>query len=115
MEQRQQAAEHSLVDRQARLLDAVTRAFPQLLHCPRRKGNADYRHFELVAPDHLIESWEDLFVGEITGHAEHHQRVGLKPCGSIFPDGHFTSALSKIACASFTICPSASGPRNVSA
>ena len=50
----------------------------QLLGAPRRRGDTDHGHLELVAPAHRKERRKNLLVRQITGDTEQHQRVGRR-------------------------------------
>ncbi len=59
----------------ARVPDALRDPFPQRRDAHGRARHADDGHGKDTALDHRVERGKDLLVGEVTRHAEEHQRI----------------------------------------
>src|SRR5262249_52336963 len=59
------------------LLDTVPGACFQLIECPAGLGDPDNRNVEVAVARQPLQRGKDLLVGEISGGAEEHERVGL--------------------------------------
>src|SRR5689334_20553903 len=73
-----QARERVRVDTAVRG-EAVVHAFAQPVDAPARACDADHRQVEAGVPHHRLQRGEDLLVCEVTGDAEDHQRVAVRP------------------------------------
>jgi hypothetical protein len=62
------------------LLQAVTRAFAQLIERPASAGHTDDRHVQLTTPGHRLQRRKDLLVSQIAGGAEENQRIRTGCC-----------------------------------
>jgi hypothetical protein len=77
-EQAGQLREGVGIDTAAVCLDAVAGAGAKAVDVPILPGHGDHGHVEPAAARHGLERGKDLLVGEVSGRAEEHQRVGLK-------------------------------------
>jgi hypothetical protein len=89
LEQRRQLGKSALVDGSPSA-HAVPHAGDELLTLHRPASDADDRRTELLAPDEGLQRRKDLFVREVTGDAEHDERIGR---GSRHLLRHYTMTL----------------------
>ena len=78
LQQRRETRERGFVDSAPRR-HAASHALDQLLAGHRQSSDADDRHVQLPAGGERLKRRKDLFVGEVAGHPEYDERVGLHP------------------------------------
>ena len=76
LQQRQQPLKRLRLNDGTVVPDAVRHTRTQLLDVPCRRGDADHRHGQRARLAHGIKRRKDLLIGQISGDAKQHQRVG---------------------------------------
>ena len=59
----------------AMLLNAVLRPCSELVECPARLGDANYRHMQFVLLCQCLQRGKDLFVGKVARRSKENQCV----------------------------------------